>query len=120
MTTELRESTSEILRTSPLYTRLKFVLSARSNPKDSRPILRLLKVETKDGKRYAYCADGFRLHIADITDTNLSVVLPHFKHFPFCTAIPDIYFVPILPSYTYSISHSFHAHKIETLQRASL
>jgi hypothetical protein len=68
MTTEVRESISEINRTIPLYKALKFVVSARAKSKDSRPILELMKVETRDNKKYAYCADGFRLHIADITE----------------------------------------------------
>ena len=53
---------------SEYYQAMRFVSKAISK-EDSRPVLRCLKIEqTSEEKRFAYACDGYRLHIADISE----------------------------------------------------
>lgn len=47
---------------------LQFVVSATAGKKESREMLKCIKVERIGEKVWAYGADGYRLHIADITE----------------------------------------------------
>jgi hypothetical protein len=58
--------TIEVQRRHPLFNELAFVVKARAK-EDTRPILTFIKVETKGDKQYIIAANGYQLHIADIT-----------------------------------------------------
>ena len=50
------------------FTAMQFVSKAISK-EDTRPVLTHIRIEqTAEDKRFAYAADGFRLHIADISE----------------------------------------------------
>ena len=65
---ETLTKTIEINRRHPIYKALRFVCKARAGKDNCREILHYLRLESKDRKRYIYAADGYRLHIAHITD----------------------------------------------------
>lgn len=67
MVTMESTKTIEILQRHPLFEALSFVVGARDK-EGTRPILTCVKVETKDGKQFVYAADGYHLHMADITN----------------------------------------------------